>query len=209
VITTAKLNPADFDFRFNTLDGRQELTKFYHVPTNYYFEVYTATRANEFNATFSPGRNSSTEKLFQFDDWGALMQHFTQWAYRLKNEIDAPDLWTSYVSIDTKLKVTETGNLPFTVHEHKLLIDRLNLLEDRVIREFSLNDIQQQDIKTSIENLKQKSESFGRKDWFIYFMGALQSIIINFAFDSAKRDQLGKIVHEIFSKAISLVSGGG
>lgn len=198
-----KLNPSEFEFRIDSNNN----VNFTHIPSKYFVEFLDPSSTTyNYYIILSPGPNKHTETLYH-SDWEDVIVSLSEWAESLKKEIEEPDLWQSYIKVDTKLKFEEKENLPFTVNEHEILIDNLRLLERRIIKEFVVNSTQQSELKSAIEKLKQNSKSFGKKDWFTFFLGTLQGIAINLALDPSKVEKLANLVKKIFSNILKLTGG--
>ncbi len=152
----------------------------------------------------APGNDIHTEK-FCLEGWDYVRPQLGSWIYHLKREIDTPDLWQSYIRIDTKLGFDEKENSAFTVAEYKLLVEKLSILEVKMTQQFNLSAGQVSELKLSFDQLKGKAESLGKRDWFMYFMGYLQNMVVTLAFQPEQVQSLVQLVRETLSNVIRLI----
>lgn len=200
MLTKIGLNPAEFEFFVNNKNE----TTLKHLPTEYYCK-FSSTYNCVYWLELAPGNEMHTQH-FCLDGWSYVLPKLGSWLYQLKREIDTPDLWQSYIRIDTKLSFDEKENSPFTVAEYKLLVDKLSILEVKMTKQFKLSAQQLSELKLSFDQLKGKAESLGKRDWFMYFMGCLQNIVVALAFQPDQVQNLVNLVRETFSNAVRLIS---
>lgn len=170
-----------------------------HRPSEYFYGF-----GHSFDQ-FSPGEQSRTESQ-QLDNYGLAktstrFNAFGRWAERLKDELDAPDLWaemvtTQSLAIGTALAAAGVG---FSTKEANTFAKELKRIEGRITDLHQLTSAQTEALHDGFEQIKADMNRFGKKDWVSYATGLLFNIMVGAAFAPAA----AKDIYNMFVAAVA------
>jgi hypothetical protein len=118
-------------------------------------------------------------------DWDGVLPHIERWASEVKRyvEIDAeiPDLWEELrreKEFLADVQHNDTRNTPFTQAEQEQIVAQLQEIKKQVKEQFALSNEQMEQIEERLDEAAEAATRMGRKDWLIYFLGAITALII-------------------------------
>jgi len=207
VIATANIPSTNFEWK--EFDGTEQVG---HRQTTSYRGSELACRNSDFFYRsgiaidrFSPGEKTrigySPVGQFGASKWQVRLTTVAEWAHRLKEELEAPDLWaevmaTRSLSIGTALTPTEER---FTNREVLTIAESLKRIEAGVTAQHQLTTSQTQAMHEGFEEVKQNANRFGKKDWVNHSIGLLVNIMVGTGFSpTAARDLIN-----MFSVAVT------
>jgi hypothetical protein len=191
-LTSAKFLPADFEWQEHELgeDTRRGVmwstaSTLFHRPTRYYFNFGRAY------CKFVPGTKSKVEIQEHASDWANRAAYFHLWLCRLREEVDAPDLWATIgqeKALSTAASSADLDNRPFTAAEQNLIAARLDEIKGFLLEGQQFDAEQLEFLDRQFAYLGEASTRMGRKDWLNVLYGGLITVVVGAALapDAAK-----------------------
>lgn len=129
------------DFRWFDDYEKKGIVKLWHKPSQYFVTFSYWEREECYFITCSPGEKV-TEQSSQINTWDAVLNVVDIWAFCLKREIDAPDLWSQMEKYTAYISLPPTEELPpdepISAVDAGMIEDRLWIFAERVEKEFKL-----------------------------------------------------------------------
>jgi hypothetical protein len=112
------------------------------------------------------------------------MGWFETWLKNLRHELDERDLWGELVAQRSALQAGPgaDNNAPFTVDERRQITEHLARVEGQIAVSRSLSVEQTRFLHERLEDMRTAAERLGRKDWQIFALGIVATLIISAAF---------------------------
>jgi hypothetical protein len=117
------------------------------------------------------------ETLYQGLGWPNVERLTRSWVEQIKT----PNAWAGSDQAKdafTSAQGEETGNAPFTEGEQRQIAAQLQDIEKHLKEEFDLPNDEIAQIKEKLDEVAEASKRMGRKDWLVYFLGAITALII-------------------------------
>lgn len=147
------------------------------------FEIYRDSHGEEFSFRYVILDSGKVFKNFRY---GSLpldyVKHYIiDWANKVKELEDLPDLWAQMErnrELITEIQQTDSDNTPFTQDEQRQISAQLQDIKELIRGQFELTTEQVSQVDEKIDDVIEASKRMGRKDWLIYFLGTITSLII-------------------------------
>jgi hypothetical protein len=109
-----------------------------------------------------------------------VMSKITEWARKVKEIIDTPDLWTEMRGRKEFIEDVQqsSDNVPFAQDEQGQIAAQLLGNKNEMRTQFELSSEQAADVDEKIDELVEAAVRMGRKDWLIYSLGTITALII-------------------------------
>ena len=166
-------------------------------PESEYFYTF-----GNYHDSCSPGVHERIERHDIYENgvegrWDCRLPVVKSWLARLKEELDAPDLWGQL--FDGKALATHSALTPptarFTEEQVRLLSGEFKRIEKRVTDLHDLTVAQKEAMHEGFEDIKAEMKRFGIKDWVNYACGLLFNMMVGATFaPSAARDLYNSFV---------------
>jgi hypothetical protein len=183
-------DPADFEWqetesveKLRVRTSRALISRLVHKSTGYYFDF------GRLYNRFVPGMREKIAAEEHYADWGIQASTFNLWSMRLREEVDAPDLWASVGQekvLATAASSDGSDNRPFTQDEQLQIARQLDEIKDYLISGQQFDRTQSEYIHQEFEYLKSSSRRFGRKDWLRLLLGVLVGQAVTLALSPEK-----------------------
>jgi hypothetical protein len=137
------------------------------------------------------------------------------WLKRVKEEVNAPDLWTKMQENREFLGVASTSENTehFTEKDKLFLSERFAELTAVIEKQHDLPVTQVNAIKHGFADIVKAMNSYGKKDWFNLATGILVNIAVNAMFAPAAANDLlqglSVVVQPLFDVGVRLLSQPG
>jgi hypothetical protein len=181
-----------------------EASQLHHCASGYFYTF------GQYIDQFSPGPTDRIESasLYEYSDsnkWRNRWSALTTWLERLKEELEAPDLWQEMLK-ERSLSVS-TALLPPTEHftdaDRRYLAESLRRIEADIGQQHQLTATQTQAIHDGFEEIKYAMDRFGKKDWVSMATGLLFNVMVGVALSpSAARD----LYHKFAAAVVPLLN---
>jgi uncharacterized protein YejL (UPF0352 family) len=192
------LDPAAFHWGEISLCRRDQTSTFtvpalIHSASGYYFAFGGRGGGGDFYIYFSP--DSRGHGWDPSETWGGVQGWFDRWAKHLRQELDERDLWDELLARRSALQSTTVAdNTPFTGDERRRIAETLARIEAEVTRSNRFSAEQVRILHEKLDEMRSSAERLGRKDWQMFALGTLASIVISAAFAP---DQARAVVEEV------------
>jgi len=153
-----------------------------HTASGYYFGFGGRGVGGDFYIYFSPDpRGHGWDPS---ETWGAVQGWFDTWLKNLRREFDERDLWGELLAQRSALQTTPVANdnAPFTGDEQRRIAETLARTEADITRSTRLSSEQTRILHEKLDEMRAAAERLGRKDWQMFALGTLASIVISAAF---------------------------
>jgi len=133
------------------------------------------SRFQSYDAKVTVG--SERETTYEGLAWFSVTLIMQDWARRVASQgtwaggDQARDAFNAAQGVDT-------GNAPFTKSEQKQIAAQLEDIARYLQEEHDLPSEQLAEIKDELKKVAEASERMGRKDWLIYFLGAITALVM-------------------------------
>jgi hypothetical protein len=154
----------------------------------------------------SPGENERIHKSGPLSQWSSRWKNVEAWAEYLAREIDALQfLETAMHDAPTlqRYSLESTDNDPFAPDEIKILLARLQAVENRVLEAQSFNASEAQFVREQFDHLRREASTAGRGSGFQMTIGVMVSIIAAFFQGDAAR-QLWQFLGSQFNQFLRI-----
>jgi hypothetical protein len=209
LLTEAHFDPADFEWTEHPLNEdtsmgivQSRASTLFHRPTQYYFTF------GRIYSRFVPGTKNKVEAKARTND--APADCFRLWLRRLRQEVDAPDLWATIgqeKALSTAAASADLDNRPFTAAEQALIIARLNETKRHLLDGQQFTAEQAELVAQRFEYLKESSTRMGRKDWFNVLYGGLITVIVGVALAPDAARSLLRLAATAFQSLLGVAQG--
>jgi hypothetical protein len=170
-------------------------SKLVHVPTEYYFAV------GGYSVISCPGPKGKVQQESHNGDTKVKDGYLETWIKRLRDEVDAPDLWERILKSKklADLPVSpEVDNRPFSKKEQEYIAKHLQEIKRYMISTQDLNAEMQRAIESRIDYLIEASERMGRKDWHMTLMGIVATLVIAAVVTPERAQELFRMIANAF-----------
>lgn len=158
-----------------------------HVPSEYFYTF------GKYVDQFSPGRTDRVESksLYEYsnsDKWSSRWQSVETWITRLKEEIDAPDLWSQLLKDREVYQLASSTVQPgdvFTAQDKHYVAQQFRQIQNQLSTVHRLQEQQVQAMNQKFGEIVEGMNRFGKKDWLNWAIGALTGFALNAAFSPA------------------------
>jgi hypothetical protein len=179
-----QFDPAEFDWAEVVSEEWAATSKFHYMASN------LVHRGTGYYITFggvsqicSPGHGRKVESERHSNIWENQMRRLEEWLYRLRKEVDAPDLWAA-VGKERELSEAASSHLenkPFTVAEKSEIAAKLGELKHYLLSGQQFQIAQTKYIDEQFRYLRESSERLGRKDWLNIAFSTLINLAVTLA----------------------------
>jgi len=194
MLTTAEFDPADFEWKDHPLAEDTPMgimhstaSTLLHRQTGYYCKF------GRYYCEFVPGTRAKVEAQAHNNNWALRERSIRLWLHRLRQEVDAPDLWASIgqeKALSTAASSADIDNRTFTADEQKLIARKLDEIKASLLEGQQFAADQAEFVEREFTYLKDASKRFGRKDWLRLLLSVLIGQAINLALDPMKAKSL-------------------
>jgi hypothetical protein len=142
------------------------------------------------------------------ESWSFQRQRVQEWAFFLKREIDAPDLWQEiekYQATFSLIPPEDLLNEPIPAYEVDEISDKLHLLASKIEQQFELTDQQNKFVRSKLNYLAEAAKRQGRLDWVHTFIGVFVTIGITLAIAPTEASKLWQLVKSLLGQFIHLI----
>lgn len=156
---------------------------------------------------FSPGEGRAVQHL-STSFWEGQIEYTQKWAYRLKQEIDTPNLWQElekYRPTFSLVPPEQLLNEPIPSYEVDEIVDKINELSDKMEQLFELTEEQNKFIRSRLKYLAEAAKRQGRLDWVHTCIGVLVTIATALAMAPAETTRLWQLVKNLLGGFIRLI----
>lgn len=198
ILTHHGLNPSDFQWREAPVDpvpgyfDAAHVSEIAHRSTEYQFR-FDLRGNNDHMCHFSPGPNAP-EEFRPCDNWHTMLVWVKQWALRLKQELDAPDLWAPYLVEDRFLRasIAAGSDGTFTKEEKPNLHAALDQIKHQLLDHIGVQEEFRSVVSERFDYLKEAADRSRRPDWINIFLGTMLGLIVTVAIPAEEaREWLG------------------
>jgi len=213
-IKGARLNPDEFKF-----EERDNIFKIEYQDSKLFFEFRKIISSNnqfkyKFKTIFPHKRivtNYSTGfKPITFNSCLGFFDKFLkrQVKFHIK-ETRTPNPWNKVhpSSYDFIKGNSEGPDEPFTKQETIELRQRLNALTKTVTNEFKLQQADAKKLQEHVEKLIEASKTQSKKDWKMFAVGVLISIVTTLSLDTSQGKRLYKLFIDVLTESLNLIDG--
>lgn len=171
--------------------------KLIHQPSKFFMEFSCDQKFHHIR--YSPSKEIIENTVPNLALWEKVLLHVTQWCVALKQEIDAPDLWsqmekyTAYLS----LPVTEDlPNEPISAVDAEEIEDRLYKFADKVEKRFNLVDDDNKFLRNRIDYLVDAAKRSSKRDFVNLSIGVIATIAMSLAISPEKAKTLWQLFRD-------------
>lgn len=170
-------------------------SKLVHKATDYFF-IFGAM-----NVAYSPGLHMKIKSEEHMQTAGLKQNSFAIWLHRLRQEVDAPDLWAVAAA---EQEIIEAGasdklnNKGFSRAEKRVISTRLTELKSLILESQPLDQQRADFVDEQLRYLRDASDRLGRKDWINIAISTLLNIGITVLMDGQKRNAVMGAASEAF-----------
>jgi hypothetical protein len=123
--------------------------------------------------------------------------------------VGVPDHWAELRRDRKSIAVIQQSdfeNTPFTQDEQQQIAAQLQEIKKQIKEQFALSNEQIERVEESLDELVEASKRMGKKDWLIYFLGAITGLIITATVTAGVGEQISAmVIHGL----IHMFTGGG
>lgn len=207
IIERADLNPADFDWSkikcHRCINDEEVICLFSklvlksHPQYFFLFEMYEDGHCY----TCSPGNELFEEEECP-DIWEEQLVAVELWVSNLKDEIDAPDLWSDLNKYQIAISpdVADDGlNEVISASEAEIISDKLEFLGDEIKKVYNLVSEQDRFVRTKLKYLAEAAKRSRTQDWAAIALTVFQTIMCGLTLTPEQQQQLLGIIKSTFS----------
>lgn len=217
-LRAAGMNPADFEWadgifftkskailtKGNSI--KNECPKLRHKKyPQFYFKFEAVDSEHCF--TCSPGANHFEEDGWT-DTWEYQLDAVSEWAIRLKKEIDAPDLWSDLNKYQIAISpdVTDDGlNEIISASEAEVIANKLEFLCGEINKVYNLTSGQDSFVRKNFMYLADLAKRSRSKDWALAAISIFQFIGWGLTLTPEQRQQLLDSIKTTFDGFMNLI----
>jgi hypothetical protein len=169
------LDVSGCDFR-----DEEGLFKIDHATSGSEFDVYVDYDGS-FRIWNGVGDEIAPDREWEVESFAAALEGIAAWDEDVANWIDTPDLWDNNRSGNSSIPgeiIPDSANTPFTPVEQATISTQLKIIAETVKKTYELTAEQSAEIDKKFEEAEKASQRMGRKDWGMFFGGALLSLIL-------------------------------
>ena len=171
----------------------------------YYFQFEVLGR--EHSCTYAPGADFFKEQECS-GDWNGQLQAVYDWAVRLREEIEAPDLWMDW----KKYQITVSPDVPDNVlnevisaSEAEDISKKLEMLGDQIQEVYNLTSEQDRFVRGKLNFLEDAAKRSRTVEWMFMALSVFQIIAMGLTLTPEQIQQLTGIIKTIFGNFINLI----
>lgn len=211
LLIQGEFEPADFEWTDHALNEdtpmgivQSTASTLVHCQTGYYFNF------GRIYCNFVPGTRTKVEAKAHSNDAGTRATLFGQWLRRLREEVDAPDLWATIgqeKALSTAASSANLDNRPLNAREQALIAAKLDEIKAALLdgQEFATD--QAAAVEREFAYLSESSERLGRKDWLNILLGGLFGLAVTLALDPEKAREIMRLAGTVFQSLWGGVQG--
>jgi hypothetical protein len=201
-LEAAKFDPADFEW---SETQHEEATH----RGSFSFKASTITHRHSgywfgfggIYCSFVPGLRMRNEVEEHLNDWSTKAASFHLWLHRLRQEVDAPDLWATIGQekvLSTAASSANLDNRPFAAAEQTLIAAKLDEIKAYLLQGQQFAAEEAETVEQEFTYLRESSERLGKKDWLNNLLGGLVGLAIGLALDPEKARGLLRLAGALF-----------
>ena len=110
-----------------------------------------------------------------------ISHYIPHWLREIQATVGVPDYWAELKRDRRSLAIIQRGdfeNTVFSGDEQQQIASVLYNMKKQVKEQFALSSEQVDRVEKSLDELVEASKRMGRKDWVIYFLGAITALVI-------------------------------
>jgi hypothetical protein len=171
------------DFSYSPLPWEDE-AKISHTPSRSIFLI--CRKGDRFSFTSQVG-NDPAAPLTSTKDFENIVEWVGVWGSEASEWMETPDLWKSVpdAAIVPGDLTPESDNSQFTPDEQAAISTRMREIREAVKKTYELTAEQSAKLDEKFEDAEKASRRMGRKDWGMFFGGAVLSLILSDAITPA------------------------
>ncbi|MGI5238767.1 hypothetical protein [Dactylosporangium sp. CA-139066] len=158
--------------------------KIIHLPTQSYFDIEADSHSIGSFFLVSQVGNEWQSIHGEGHSWSKVIQAVRDWAGRVVEWADTPDLWSESAGWRVFADADSQGddNSPFTRQERELIFAQLAAMGEAVKRASQLTSAQEARLDERLKVIGEASGRMGRKDWRLLLLGGIFSLVLADAF---------------------------
>jgi hypothetical protein len=174
-IAASKINVADCYLGSGSMG-----TSIIHRPSQSEFNIKHNFRGPRYTLQVRVGDKSSPVEQITIQDVRDLEIYIQDWTNEIFELIATPDLWKMFGGRGEFLTQMAHGsaNTPFTADEQAAISAQLREIKEAVKKTCDLTAEQSKHFDEKFEEADKASRRMGRKDWGMFFGGAILSLIL-------------------------------
>jgi len=213
ILLNESLEPADFTWSQERGELLPNLlvSRLNYRSGHFYFKFDFALSSHGRNfvyyCIFTPGGKTILHKDYP-DDWTQQKEHIRSWAKRLKQEIEAPDLWQEiekYRPTFSLVPPSKLLNEPIPAYEAEDIGESLRGLAGKIESQFKLSSEQTEFVRSKLNYLADAAKRQGRLDWVHTCIGVLITVAMGLALAPEEAGRLWQLVRNLLGKFIHLI----
>lgn len=217
-LQAADMNPADFEWvegifytepekytlRPGKIKNECPVLRLKKQP-QYYFQFEFDYSSHDY--TCSPGNDCFAEKGHPCVWIGQLIS-VENWAGRVKNEIEAPDLWADLnkYQIAISTDVTDDGlNEIISASDAEDISSKLEILGDEIQKVYSLTSEQDRIVRSKLKYLEDAAKRSRTQDWVCIAIATFQTIMMVLVLTPEQQLQMLGIIKTTLGNFMNLI----
>ena len=197
------LDPKDFHWdksKQSEYDANQTSTaiQITYKETGFFFRFDQDGSRNRLNyCVYSPGAKQFKDTVGA-NEWELRKNVFFDWLKFLRREISVENKWEAAFDSFEQFKESEfQSESRFTENEYKLLIEKIELLQER-IQHLELLPDQIQALQDGLESLKSEGKGLSKLNWWNLFVGLIINTGARFAITKENWQKLVELAENVF-----------
>lgn len=198
------MNPSDFKWGDVDANGQKRL---WHEQSGYFIEFSYWESQGYYYITCSPAEGFP-KKSFKIDLWHNVLSLVQRWAFNLRQQIDAPDLWgqlgkyTAYLSLPPAEELPPDE--PISAVDAAEIEDRLWLFADKVEKRFNLVGDDLKFLRYQTDVLIDIAKRSSNKAFVYSAVGVIATIAMSLAMSPEQVKALWQLLHDTLSPFLFL-----
>jgi hypothetical protein len=151
-----------------------------HVPSDSRFAMFPERDSSLFKCNSRIGDDPTVPLDYRMN-FTEVLAHVRSWGVEVADWINAPDLWELARSGNAFIpgeRSPDSENTPFTLDEQAAISAQLREIREAVKKTYELTAEQSKHVDEKFEEAEKASGRMGRKDWGMFFGGAILSLIL-------------------------------
>lgn len=156
---------------------------------------------------FSPGEDAVVSREHP-GSWRLQKDNVHYWAKYIKRQIEAPDLWSEIEKYRAALPLVTNEQLvnePIPAYEVDEIVEKIQLLADKIEKQFELDEEQNQFVRSKLNYLEDAAKRQPRRDWENILISVFIGIAFQLALEPTKAQQFWQLVKGIIGPFIHLL----
>jgi hypothetical protein len=207
LIQQEQLNPSEFEW--NELRTDYAIISVLRYKATEFFFAFLV-EPPDFIGVRRPGSNLRHERSLPFSRWILLLGYVAEWTIFLKNEIQAPDLWSSlnqelhyFQELQDLQSESLNSNTVFTPQEQQAIANRIQEAKAYIKGQPSITEQQAKYINEKLDFLVDSSKRQSRQDWMFLAIGVVTTILVSLSLSPEQ----GKTLFHFITSTFSLIAG--